>query len=124
MDQCTFLSKCEDKPQRKRGPCAPPPSRDRYRQYGESSPNAPCRPAPLELHIPAEKMASGASDDSGPGICYGIVAFDASGRQAPARCGTYHCETLRYCDGREREKYCTLLAECRDGVPTATGFTW
>ena len=36
----------------------------------------------------------------------------------------WRCQTLRYCDGREREKYCTLLAECRDGVPAATGFTW
>jgi len=125
MDSCTFLSRCgKEPPKRKKGPCAPPPELKRYRQYGSSAPNALCPPTPLAFDISAEKMASGASDDSGAGICYGIVAFDASGRSTRQSCGTFHCQTLRYCDGREREKYCTLIAECRDGVPAATGFTW
>lgn len=88
-----------------------------------TTPETSCGPTPLLWTIPAEQMSTGASDPSGPGLCYGVVS-GGSNRSNQMRCGTYHCETLRYCDGREREKYCTVIWKCVDGVPRAVGLTW
>ena len=33
-------------------------------------------------------------------------------------------ETLRWCDGKERAQYCTVLAACKDGQVLPVGLTW
>ncbi len=86
---------------------------------------APCSPVELTFDIPADKMASGASNSAGAGSCRGMVYFSGSrGRTKGGDCGSFHCGTLKYGDGRERPNYCSVLATCIDGKATATGFTW
>jgi hypothetical protein len=127
-DSCTFLSYCANTEPPATPPprlaCAPPPEPERYVGYGQSDPQARCKAARLVYEISAEEMRSGASDPTGAGLCYGIVHFDANGRQTGSACGAYHCQTLRYCDGRERSRYCTIRATCENGVARAVGFTW
>lgn len=130
MTSCTFLSPCE--PQVVVGsvleapeppPCASWPAVSDYRDTERSSADGACPATPLSWQIPAEQMASGASDRGGPGLCFGVVHFDSQGRQTRS-CGKYHCQTLRYCDGRARDMYCTVIAKCEAGVARAVGFTW
>jgi hypothetical protein len=87
-----------------------------------------CEPTHLSWHIPAEEMATGAGDDTGAGECFGTVYFRPDGEGSTdygaGDCGEYHCGTLRYGDGDTREQYCTVYAECIDGEPTATRFSW
>ncbi len=75
--------------------------------------------------ISAEDMCSGASDPTGPGECLERMRCDENGYlRTDEGCGTYHCGTLLYGDGRRRSNYCTVLGTCVDGVPMATGHTW
>jgi hypothetical protein len=86
---------------------------------------APCSPVELVYDIPAAEMARGASDNAGSGSCRGMVYFSGSrGRTKGGDCGSFHCGTLKYGDGREKANYCSVLATCKDGKAVATGFTW
>lgn len=78
-----------------------------------------CDPAAVLWTIPVEVMGTGASDRGGPGLCYGVATPGVH-----RSCGSPHCDTLRYCDGREKPAYCTVVSACVDGVPRAMGFTW
>jgi hypothetical protein len=107
----------------------------------------PCGPGErVELSFPisAIDMSLGASDESGPGVCRGVVEFstdlddvqilgtmlEGQFAQVPFNgwgdntCGEPHCNTLVYGDGRERDEYCTVVGVCEDGVARATGYTW
>jgi hypothetical protein len=92
-----------------------------------------CAPTELTFAISAQQMAQGGGDNSGPGSCRGRVYFNGFGglqgqskmaHEGYARCGSYHCGTLKYGDGREKLTTCTVFAQCKSGKATATGFTW
>ena len=110
----------------------------------------PCDDTDLFWEISAEEMRTGASDPTGPGICFGRVRFNggtAGSTGSMNVCSQYHCGTLVYnrgpacddstaCTGqyaprtcfegecKQRQEYCTVRAECINGVPTAVGFSW
>ncbi len=81
-----------------------------------------CDEAPLYWVIAPETMQH-ASDPTGPGLCYGIVEDEGEPTEKE-ECGEHHCQTLRYCDGREKQQHCTVYAECREGrfVPLRLGW--
>jgi hypothetical protein len=81
-----------------------------------------CGPENITWTIPPETMAQGGGG-GGPGLCYGVVRVGREGHTVH-RCGNYHCQTLRWCDGRERAQFCTVLAGCQDGHVAPTGLTW
>jgi hypothetical protein len=82
-----------------------------------------CGPADVMWTIHPKAVAKG-MNDSGPAICYGQVRVASVGGTVQ-RCGKFHCQTLRTCDGRDRPEYCTLLADCVGGTTvTPTGFSW
>jgi hypothetical protein len=82
-----------------------------------------CGPEHIIWTIHPKTMARGAGGAAGPGLCYGEVRVGRDG-QTVSRCGTYHCQTLRWCDGKEHAQYCTVLVGCRDGHVAPTGLTW
>ena len=110
----------------------------------------PCEDTELFWTISAEEMQRGASDVTGEGACFGLVRFNGGSTGTTGStsiCGTPHCGTLEYGGGphcnadtdcvgfyagrscidtqcKRKNQYCTVRAECIDGVPTATGFGW
>jgi len=87
-----------------------------------SAGDAACGPENVTWTIHPDTMARGGGG-GGPGLCYGVVRVGREG-QTVHRCGAYHCQTLRWCDGRERAQYCTVLAGCQEGHVVPTGLTW
>lgn len=110
----------------------------------------PCEDTELFWTISADEMRSGASDATGEGACFGLVRFNGGSTGSTGSsniCGTAHCGTLEYGGGprcnadrdcvgfyagrscidnqcKRKNQYCTVRAECINGVPTATGFGW
>ncbi len=110
----------------------------------------PCEDTELFWIISAEEMRSGASDSTGQGACFGLVRFNGRTTGSTGSnniCGTAHCGTLEYGSGpqctadtdcvgvyagrscvdnqcKRKNQYCTVRAECINGVATATGFGW
>ncbi len=102
--------------------CAPLPETVRGLLEASRAGQGDCDQAPLFWVISPETMKH-ASDQTGPGLCYGVVQDEARPTEKES-CGQHHCQTLRYCDGRERPTHCTVYAECRAGrlVPLRLGW--
>ncbi len=85
-----------------------------------------CAPGPVTWPISAAEMASGASDPTGAGACSGTAYCTGSTcyTTPPGGCGSPHCATLRYGDGRTHLDYCSVRAICTAAGIVATGFTW
>lgn len=81
-----------------------------------------CDEAPLFWVVLPETMRH-ASDATGPGLCYGTVKDEGEPTKKES-CGQHHCQTLRYCDGRERAQHCTVYARCRAGRFVPVGLGW
>lgn len=102
--------------------CAPIPDTVRTQLEAARAGMGDCDEAPLSWVISPETMRH-ASDATGPGLCYGIVEDEGEPTEKEY-CGQHHCQTVRYCDGREKIQHCTVYAECRDGrfVPVRLGW--
>lgn len=103
--------------------CGAPPPVSRFPDDTTLPEIGACPATPMTWTIPASEMDRNYGRTVGPGLCFGVVHFGRTGR-AVEGCDTFHCSTLRYCDGTERAHHCSILAECRNGVPVATGFSW
>lgn len=103
--------------------CDALPPLDRFPDQPATPDVGQCRPTPLAWAIPAEEMNGNSGRSVGPGLCYGVVHFGHTGESLES-CGGAHCATLRYCDGNERPRSCSVRAECRNGQAVATGFSW
>lgn len=84
---------------------------------GEGAPTL-CPPANLSWSIPGQLDTEGKE-----AICYGRVRVSLLG-ETVKRCGRFHCQTLRFCDGTEMPRHCSLQATCVNGKAVATGFGW
>jgi hypothetical protein len=102
--------------------CAPMPEPVRSHIQVADRGEGDCDAAPLYWVITPETMRN-ASDATGPGLCYGVVRDEGLSSEHE-ECGAHHCQTLRYCDGRERAQHCTVYAQCRDDrfVPVRLGW--
>ena len=90
--------------------CAPMPEKVLAHLEAARSGAGDCGATPLSWVVAPATMTH-ASDSTGPGLCYGVVEDEGEATDEES-CGTHHCQTLRYCDGREKAQHCTVYAEC------------
>lgn len=78
--------------------------------------------------IPADKFGAAGPGASAPGLCVGPVYCGRIDGYAtttpPLGCGTFHCGTTIYPDGRAKPNGCTIYGRCADGKFEPRGFTW